>query len=92
MLLPPDVLGHLTHHPWSQRPQELGMMVSEVSLSRGEELSLVVACELRPTLAVGDSSVPSVDCGRLAVIAVAPRHLYLRPAERVAASHLGAHW
>jgi hypothetical protein len=51
------------------------MMVSEVSLSRGEELSLVVACELRPTPAVGDSSGPSTDCGRFAVIAAIPRHL-----------------
>jgi len=53
---------------------------------------LVVACELRPALAVGDSSVPSVDCGRLAVIAADLLHLSLRPAERVAACHLGAHW
>jgi hypothetical protein len=67
------------------------MMMSEVSLGRGEELSLVVPCELRPTLAVGDSPVPSNDCGRLAVIG-ATRHLWLRPAEGVAASHLGAHW
>ena len=80
MLLPPDVLGHLTHHPRPQRPQELRMVVSEVSLSRQEELALVAPCEFRPTLAVGDSSVPSVDCGRLAVIATAPRHLILRPA------------
>ena len=68
------------------------MMVSEVSLSRGEELALVVACELRPALAVGDSSGPSFDCGRLAVIAATSRHPYSRPAERVAAFHLGAHW
>jgi hypothetical protein len=68
------------------------MVVSEVSLSRGEELALVVACELRPALAVGDSSGPSVDCGRLAVIAAASRHFDLRPAEGVAACHLGAHW
>ena len=34
VLLPPDVLGHLTHHPGPQCPQQLGMVVSEVSLSR----------------------------------------------------------
>jgi hypothetical protein len=34
VLLPPDALGHLTHHPWSQCPQQLGMVVSEVPLSR----------------------------------------------------------
>jgi len=47
------------------------MMVSEVSLSRGEELALVVACELRPALAIGDPPMPSIDCGRVAVIAAA---------------------
>jgi hypothetical protein len=51
------------------------MVVSEVSLSRGEELALVVACELRPTLAVRDSSMPSIGCGRLSVIAATLRHL-----------------
>jgi len=34
VLLPPDALGHLTHHPRSQCPQQLGMVVSEVPLSR----------------------------------------------------------
>src|SRR6185437_12549442 len=34
VLLPPDALGHLTHHPSSQCPQQLGMVVSEVPLSR----------------------------------------------------------
>ena len=34
--LPPDVLGHLTHRPWPQRPQELRMVMCEVPLSRYE--------------------------------------------------------
>ena len=68
------------------------MMVSEVPLSREEELALVVACELRPTLAVRDPPMPSVDCGRVAVIRAALRYLGLRPVEFVAASHLGVHW
>ena len=51
----------------------------------------IVACELRPALAVGDSLRPFVDCGRVAEIDAASRHLCLRPAEFVAASHLGVH-
>ena len=66
-------------------------MVSQVSLSRCEELALVVTCKLRPALAVGDSSVPSTDPGRVADVAAALGHLWLRPAESVAASHLGVH-
>jgi hypothetical protein len=68
------------------------MVMSEVPLSREEELALIVACELRPTLAVGDAPVSSVDCGRVAVIDAALRYLGLRPVEYVAASHLGVHW
>jgi len=34
VLSPPDVLGHLTYHPGPQCPQQLGMMVGEVPLSR----------------------------------------------------------
>ena len=67
------------------------MMVSKVPLSRCEELSLVATCELCPTLAVSDSSVPSADLGRVAVIAAVVGHLWLRPADFVAASHLGFH-
>jgi hypothetical protein len=52
------------------------MVVSEVSLGRREELVFVVACELRPTLAVGDSLGPSTDCGHVAVtVATGPQHL-----------------
>jgi len=60
------------------------MVMCEMGLSRIEELPHTIARELRPALAVGDSSVPSVDCGRLAVIAADLLHLSLRPAERVA--------
>lgn len=51
------------------------MVVSEVPLSRKEELPLVAACELRPTLAIGDSPVPSVDGGRTTVIVVVRHNL-----------------
>jgi hypothetical protein len=60
------------------------MVTGEVPLSRREELLLVVACELRPTLAVGDPPVPSVDSGLGAVLNGLSGHLYLRPAEGVA--------
>ncbi len=57
----------------------------EVALKRSEELALVVACELRPALAVGDPPMPSVDAGPEAVVNAVLCHLVLRPAERVAA-------
>lgn len=60
------------------------MMVSEVLLSRGVELVLVVTHELRPALAVGDPPLPFVDSGHLAVVIAVRRHLS-RPAEGVAA-------
>jgi hypothetical protein len=44
------------------------MVMCKVPLSRYEELVLVVACELRPTLAAGDPPVLSVDSGREAVV------------------------
>lgn len=43
------------------------MVMSEVSLRRVEELLLGVALELRPTLAVGDPAVLSVDWGHSSV-------------------------
>jgi hypothetical protein len=60
------------------------MMVSEMPLRRRVELVLVVTCELRPALAVGDPPVPCVDFGHMAIVLAAWRHLE-RPAERVAA-------
>jgi hypothetical protein len=43
--MPPDVLSHLTHHPRPKRPQELWMVMCEMSLGRREKLMLVVTCE-----------------------------------------------
>lgn len=64
--------------------------MSQVGLRRGKELLLVVARELRPALAVGDSPVPVVDFGHLALVFAVQAHR-LRPAENVAACHLGVH-
>ncbi len=61
------------------------MVMCKVPLSRYEELVLVVSCELRPTLAVGNPPVLSVDSGREAVVNRLVGHLSLRPAEGVAA-------
>jgi hypothetical protein len=57
----------------------------EVALKRCEELALVIACELRPALAIGDPPVPSVDPGHEAVVNAILFHLVSRPAEGVAA-------
>lgn len=65
--------------------------MSQVGFGRGKELLLVVACELRPALAIGDSPVPVVDFGHLALVFAVQTHR-LRPAEHVAAFHLGVHW
>lgn len=67
------------------------MVVSEMTLGRHEELLLIAACELRPTLAVGDSPMPSAESGPKAVLDSIRRHL-MRPADDVAAYHLGVHW
>jgi hypothetical protein len=61
------------------------MVMCEVPLSRQEKLVLVVARELRPALAVGNPPVLSVDSGREAVVKRFLGHLFLRPAEGVAA-------
>jgi hypothetical protein len=66
------------------------MVVSKVPLCRRVKLVLVVARELRPALAEGDSPVPSVDLGHVAMVVAVWRHL-VRPAERVAACYLGFH-
>ena len=50
----PNVLGHLHQHIQLQRPEELGVMMRDVLLSRLEQLLLGATCELRPALAVGD--------------------------------------
>lgn len=67
------------------------MVVSQMTLGRQEELLLIAARELRPALAVGDSPVRSPESGLEAVLDAVRRHL-MRPADRVAAYHLGVHW
>jgi DNA-binding SARP family transcriptional activator len=62
---PRTFLGHLKHHVEPYRPQELRVMMSEVSLRRVEELLLGIANELRPTLAVGDPAMHFVDRGQI---------------------------
>lgn len=42
------------------------MMVCEMTLDRLEQLLVRATCELRPALAVGDSSLSFVDRGHLA--------------------------
>jgi hypothetical protein len=66
------------------------MVVSQVGLGRVKELLLVVSRESRPALAVSDSPVPLVDCGHVPIVLTVQGHR-LRPAERVAACHLGVH-
>ena len=61
-----DVLGHLKHHVRLQCPEELGVVVCEMSLDRGKELFVGTACELRPALTVCDPTVPFVDRPHLA--------------------------
>jgi hypothetical protein len=63
-LLPPDVLGHLMHHFQLKRPQELWVMMGEMSLSRSEQLLLGVSCELRPAFAESDPTVTVLVRGR----------------------------
>jgi hypothetical protein len=52
--VPLDVFGHLIHQIQLKRPQELWVMMRDVSLNRLEELCLGPTCELRPALAVGN--------------------------------------
>jgi hypothetical protein len=58
-------------------------MMSEVSLSRIEQLFLGIACELRPALAEGDPSMSVLE-------SVALLHL-VRPTERVGLCNPGVH-
>jgi hypothetical protein len=46
------------------------MMMREVSLHHIEELLVGGPCELRPALAVGDPTMPFVDCGQDALVVV----------------------
>ena len=88
--MPPDVLGHLMHRLQLQRPQELRVMMSKMSLSHSEQLLLGVACELRPALAERGPAVSVLDCGHRAVIVVAETD-FLRPTERVGSSAPDVH-
>ena len=69
--MPPDVLGHLMHRFQLQRPEELRMMMGEMSLSRGKQLLFGLSCELRPTFAEGDPSVAALDRGHVTLVIVA---------------------
>jgi len=60
-----DILGHLKHQLGLQSPQELRVVMCEMSLDRGEELLVVAPCELRPTLAMRDA-LPFADHRHLA--------------------------
>jgi hypothetical protein len=66
--VPPDVLGHLMHRVQLQCPEELGVMMSEVSLNRVEQFLLGVSGELRPALAVSDPTMSVRDLGHLALV------------------------
>jgi hypothetical protein len=88
--VPSYVLGHLNHHVTPQCPEETWMMVSEVSLSRVEELLFGIAREARPALAICNSSVPFGDGGHVPFIAAAWLDLQ-RPAEGVGWKCPGVH-
>ena len=64
--MPRDVLGHLIDHVQLQRPEELRVMMGDVSLYRLEELLLRTSGELRPALAIRDPPMPLVDRARSA--------------------------
>ncbi len=61
-----DILGHLKHHLWLKRPQELWMVVCEVSFDRIEELCVRITRELRPALALGNPALAFADRCHLA--------------------------
>jgi hypothetical protein len=51
----------MCHHLRLQRPEELGMVVCEMSLDRLEQFLIGATCELRPALALDDTSLSLVD-------------------------------
>jgi hypothetical protein len=81
----------LLHQILPQRPEELWMMVREVSLDRLEQLIASLADELRPALAFGDSPVSVRDRGHLALILVVQLGLWVRPAENICVGDPGVH-
>lgn len=60
---PRPLLDHLRYHVELKRPQELRVVMCEVLLGRSEKLLPAFACELRPTLAVGNLAGLFVDRG-----------------------------
>ena len=76
-----DILGHLQHHLRLQRPQELRMVVCEVSLDRVEELRVGITSELRPALALGDPALAFVDRCHIGHPCPCVRATSLRPAD-----------
>ena len=65
-------------------------MMSEVSLSRFEQLYLRIADELRPALAECDPSMSVLERGHVTLVVVAPFHL-ARPTESVGLCDPGVH-
>jgi hypothetical protein len=76
------------HHIQLQRPEELWMMVCEMTLGRIEQLFLRISRELRPALAVGN---PPVTISGQAPVRTARHHRGSRPAENVCISDPGFH-
>jgi hypothetical protein len=88
--MPLDVLGHLIHQVQLQRPKELGVMMSDVSLYRFEKLFLRTACELRPALAFGDPPAAFVDRGYSALVNAVQLH-FACPTENAVSCYPGVH-
>jgi hypothetical protein len=78
------------HHVQLKRPEELGMVVREMSLCRVEQLFLRIPGELRPALAVSDPPMTILHGGHLAMT-TAPIHLGSCPAEDVSVGDPGFH-
>jgi hypothetical protein len=81
-LVPPDLLGHLMHRVQLQCPEELGVMMCEVSLDRVEQLLLGSACKLRPAFADDNPPVTVHDFGQIPLI-VAVSLLLVRPTDLI---------
>jgi hypothetical protein len=76
------------HHIQLQRPEELWMMVREMTLGRIEQLFLRISRELRPALAIGN---PPATISGQAPVRTARHHRGSRPAENVCVSDPGFH-
>ena len=78
------------NHIQSHRPEELRVVMCEVTLSRVEQFLLGTAGESRPALAKGDPAIVFGDRGGRSSVFVAWRH-YARPHERVVLCAPGLH-